>query len=115
MTGDRPSTLRERDKIFAEFQDTPKYKVLLAHPACMAHSLTLTRASTTLWAGPVTSLDTFTQANGRIYRVGQQNKTLVGMIGGTAAERKMYKLLGQNDERQTHFLRIVEAITAEET
>lgn len=103
------------DVIFTEFQDTPKYKVLLAHPACMAHSLTLTAASTTIWAGPVTSLETFHQANGRTFRVGQKHKTLVAMIGGTPMERKMYRLLGANEKLQNHFLSLVEAITEEAT
>jgi SNF2 family DNA or RNA helicase len=109
VTGD--TTQKQRSAIFGEFQDTPKYKVLLAHPACMAHSLTLTAANTTIWAGPVTSLETFTQANGRTYRVGQQHKTLVAMIGGTPMERRIYKLLGANEKLQNHFLSIVEAIT----
>lgn len=109
VTGD--TTLKQRETVFGEFQDTPKYKVLLAHPACMSHSLTLTAASTTIWAGPVTSLETFTQANGRTYRVGQQHKTLVAMVGGTPMERRIYKLLGKNEKLQNHFLSIVEAIT----
>ena len=111
VTGD--TSTKQRDVIFTEFQDTPKYKVLLAHPACMAHSLTLTSASTTIWAGPVTSLETFTQANGRTFRVGQRHKTLVAMIGGTPMERRIYKLLGANEKLQNHFLSIVEAITEE--
>ena len=43
MTGD--TSPKQRDVIFGDFQDTPKYKVLLAHPACMSHSLTLTAAT----------------------------------------------------------------------
>ena len=109
VTGD--TSPKQREVIFGEFQDTPKYKVLLAHPACMSHSLTLTAASTTIWSGPVTSLETFTQANGRTFRVGQQHKTLVAMVGGTPMERRIYKLLGRNEKLQNHFLSIVEAIT----
>jgi SNF2 family DNA or RNA helicase len=111
VTGD--TLLSKREKIFHAFQDTGQYKVLLAHPACMAHSLTLTAATTIIWSGPVTSLETFAQANARIYRVGQQNRTLVAMIGGTPAEKRMYKLLGNNETLQNRFLEIVEAITEE--
>ena len=68
---------------------------------------------TTIWAGPVTSLETFQQANGRTYRVGQRLKLLVGMIGGTAMEEKMYKLLAANEKLQNRFFEIVEAITEE--
>lgn len=111
VTGD--TTLKQREQIFYEFQDTRKYKVLAAHPACMSHSLTLTRANTTIWAGPVTSLEIFTQANGRTYRVGQKHRTLVGMVGGTPMEKRIYSLLGRNEKLQNHFLEIVEAITEE--
>ena len=61
----------------------------------------------------MTSLETFTQANGRTFRVGQRHKTLVAMIGGTPMERRIYKLLGANEKLQNHFLSIVEAITEE--
>ncbi len=111
VTGD--TTLKKRDEIFNAFQDTPRYKVLLAHPVCMSHSLTLTAANTTIWAGPVTSLETFTQANGRTYRVGQDSKTLVAMVGGTPMEKRIYKLLGTNEKLQNRFLEIIEAISAD--
>ena len=113
VTGD--TTLKKRDEIFGDFQDSPKYKVIAAHPGCMSHSLTLTQANTTIWAGPVTSLETFQQANGRTYRVGQGFKTLVAMVGGTAMEEKMYKLLAANEQLQNRFLEIVEAITEDIT
>jgi SNF2 family DNA or RNA helicase len=106
VTGD--VTPAKRNEIFTSFQDTPRYKVLLAHPVCMAHSLTLTAATTTIWAGPHTSLDTFHQANGRTYRVGQEHKTLIALVGGTGVEKRIYSLLGQNEQVQNKFLEIVE-------
>ena len=106
VTGD--VTLHNRNIFFRDFQDTKKYKVLLAHPACMSHSLTLTAASTTIWAGPITSLDMFQQANARTYRVGQDSKTLIAMVGGTNAEEKIYRLLGNNESIQNRFLEILE-------
>jgi SNF2 family DNA or RNA helicase len=112
VSGDTP--LKQRNEIFSAFQDTSQYKVIAAHPACMAHSLTLTKANTTIWAGPVTSLEIFTQANGRTHRVGQEHKTLIAMVGGTPMERRIYKLLGQNEQLQNKFLEIVEAITEED-
>lgn len=109
VTGD--TTIKKRDQIFSDFQDTPRYKVLNAHPACMSHSLTLTKATMTIWAGPVTSLETFTQANGRTYRIGQQHKTHVAMIGGTPMEERMYNLLGRNEKLQNRFLDLMKSIT----
>ena len=111
VTGD--VTPAKRNNIFTLFQDTPRYKVLLAHPVCMAHSLTLTAATTTIWAGPCTSLETFHQANGRTFRIGQQHKTLIALVGGTGVEKRIYTLLGQNEQTQNRFLEIVEATTNE--
>jgi len=107
-------TLKTRDTIFGEFQDTPRYKVLLAHPKCMAHSLTLTAATTTVWAGPTTSLEIFEQANGRTFRAGQTQKTLVAMIGGTKAEQRVYKILGANEEVQNKCLTLLKELTTGE-
>lgn len=109
VTGD--ILYNKRSVIFGEFQDTSKYKVLLAHPACMSHSLTLTAASTTIWGGPVTSLEVFQQANARFYRVGQDTKTLIAMVGGTAAEEKIYRLLGSNESIQNRFLEVLEIMS----
>ena len=109
VTGD--ISVPKRNTIFSEFQDTSQLKVLLAHPGCMSHSLTLTAATSVIWAGPVTSLDTFYQANGRIYRIGQRHKTLIAMVGGTPIERKIYKLLGNNESVQERFLSLVEQLT----
>jgi hypothetical protein len=107
VTGDTLAS--KRPAIFSAFQKTTQYKVLLAHPACMAHSLTLTAATTTIWTGPVTSLDIFGQANRRFFRLGQDEKTLVAMIGGTAMEKKIYRLLGNNEQVQNRFLELMEA------
>ena len=112
VTGDVP--YKQRNAIFSAFQDTRRYKVLVAHPACMSHSLTLTSASTTIWAGPHTSLDVFMQANARTYRVGQTHKTLIAMVGGTGVEQRIYRLLGRNEAVQNRFLDIIKGQTEEE-
>jgi SNF2 family DNA or RNA helicase len=112
VSGDTP--IKQRNVIFTQFQDTKKYKAIAAHPACMAHSLTLTEASTTIWAGPTTSLEIFQQANGRTNRIGQRFKTLVAMIGGTPIEERMYKLLGANETLQNKFLQIIQGLTTGE-
>ena len=96
-----------RNLIFSAFQDTPKYKVLLAHPVCMSHGLTLTAANTIIWFGPTLSLDTFYQANGRITRLGQEHKQVIAMLGGTKIERRIYSILGKNEKVQQHFLDII--------
>jgi SNF2 family DNA or RNA helicase len=101
----------ERGEIFNLFQNTDKYKVLNAHPACMAHGLTLTAADTIVWFGPIPSLETYEQANARIRRVGQTAKQQVFKLWGTPAERAMYKRLDQRQDMQDNVLDILADIT----
>jgi SNF2 family DNA or RNA helicase len=61
----------KRNRIFKDFQTQVNPRIILAHPGTMAHGLTLTAATTIIWAAPVTSTETFLQANARISRPGQ--------------------------------------------
>ena len=60
-----------------------KIKVLIAHPATMAHGLTLTAASTVVWYGPINSNEQYTQANGRVERIGKRHTANVIHIEAT--------------------------------
>lgn len=104
VSGDTPN--RTRSAHFSAFQQTGKFKVLAAHPQCVAHGLTLTAADTVIWFGPITSLETYDQANHRIKRVGQKNKQQIIHLQSTAAERKIYKLLRSNQDVQQNFLQL---------
>ena len=84
---------QDRHELFTVFQKTDKYQVLLAHPGCISHGLNLTAADTIIWTLPVTSLDTFEQANARIRRVGQHHKQQFFLMQATPVEKKLYKLL----------------------
>ena len=85
------TSLSDRNRIFRDFQETPEPRILVAHPRCMSHGLTLTAANTVIWFTPTTSLETYEQANGRITRPGQKEKTLIVHLSGTAVERKLYR------------------------
>lgn len=104
ISGDVP--VKQRDEVFAAFQDTDRYKVLPAHPACMAHSLTLTRADTIIWFGPLTSLDHYDQANGRIRRLGQTRRQLFAHFQSSPVERKLYDALIAKQISQFNFLEL---------
>ena len=88
----------ERDTIFNLFQSTGSVKVLVAHPQCMAHGLTLTAADTIIWAAPITSLEIFLQANARIRRIGQRNKQQIIMLQATKVEKKAYARLRAKEQ-----------------
>jgi SNF2 family DNA or RNA helicase len=102
---------KERDNIFNLFQNSNKFKAIVAHPGCMAHGLTLTAADTIIWAGPVTSLETFEQANARIRRVGQKHKQLVLMMQSSEVERKLYARLRAKQHVQDNLLALFEEAT----
>ena len=61
-------------KLETEFQ-AGKYQVMFAHPQSAGHGLTLTKATSTIWASPTYNLDHFIQGSKRIYRIGQAHKT----------------------------------------
>jgi SNF2 family DNA or RNA helicase len=90
----------ERDRIFSAFQTTSNPRVLVAQPAAMSHSLTLTAASTIVWAAPIASNDIFEQANARITRPGQKHSQLIVMVEGTPIERKYYQRLKDKQKIQ---------------
>jgi len=106
--GDTP----KRETIFNLFQNTAKYKVMLAHPGCVHHGLTLTAADTIIWYLPITSLDTYLQANARIRRVGQKHRQQVIHLQGTPVEKKIYKLLKNKEHVQDQLLAMLEDHTS---
>jgi SNF2 family DNA or RNA helicase len=110
VTGSTP--MGQRGDFFKRFQQTSEFKVLNAHPACMSHGLTLTKADTIVWFAPITSNEIFEQANARIRRVGQSHKQQVLMLAGTTAERRAYSRLRQKQELQDSVLDLLAEITA---
>lgn len=100
-----------RDEIFNLFQNTQKYKVLLAHPQCLAHGLTLTAADTIIWACPTASLEIYEQANARIRRVGQKHKQQILHLQATPVEKRIYSLLRSKQRVQDKLLEMFEEAT----
>jgi len=98
----------ERSQVFNLFQNTGKYRVLLAHPQCLAHGITLTAADTVIWFAPVTSLEIYDQANHRIRRIGQKHKQLFLHLQSTPVERKIYQMLQRKQRVQEKLLELFE-------
>ena len=107
--GDTPPA--ERDRIFNLFQHTLDVKVLLAHPTCCCHGLTLTAASTIVWYAPITSNDIYDQANGRIRRIGQKHRQQVFRLQSTPVERRVWAMLQGKQKIQDKFLELLEEAT----
>jgi len=111
VSGDTPAG--ERSQIFNAFQNTSKYKVLAAHPQCLAHGITLTAADTIIWFAPITSLETYEQANARISRVGQKHKQLVLHLQSTPVEARIYSMLKGKQRVQDKLLDLFATATSE--
>lgn len=106
VTGATPKPIR--DRIFSDFQNAKNPRILVAHPKCMAHGLTLTAASTIVWYTPTTSLETYEQACARITRPGQKSKQLIVHLTGSKIEAKLYKRLQQKAGLQGALLELFE-------
>ncbi len=105
--GDTPN----REIIFNHFQRTDKYDVLVAHPQCLSHGLTLTAADTIIWYLPITDYNIFTQTNARIRRVGQKHKQQIICLAGSPVEKRLYQMLRRKQEMQDSFLALFEDAT----
>jgi len=106
VTGSVTKTVR--DHIFSAFQTEASPRVLVAHPKCMSHGLTLTESNTIVWYTPTTSLETYEQANARITRPGQLRKQFIIHLSGTPIETKMYKRLQEKKTLQGALLEMFE-------
>jgi SNF2 family DNA or RNA helicase len=93
ISGDVP--VNRRTEIFRKFQESSDPQVLIIQPQSAAHGVTLTAANVIIWYSPVTSIETYLQANARINRKGQVNKMTIVHIQGSSVERKLYNMLSQ--------------------
>jgi len=89
-------SVRNRTDIFRRFQNENTIKVLIIQPQAASHGVTLTAANTIIWYAPVTSTETYLQANARIDRPGQVNPMTIIHIEGSPVERKLYFMLQNN-------------------
>lgn len=100
-----------RDEVFYRFQHADDPHVIVAHPGCMSHGLTMTAANTIVWYCPTDSLDTYIQANARIARPGQQHKTNIVHLHCSKVERKCYGRLQKQETNQGLLLEMFEEQT----
>jgi SNF2 family DNA or RNA helicase len=89
-------SVNKRSELIKQFQENPDPYVLIIQPQAASHGLTLTAANTVIWYAPVTSVETYLQANARINRPGQKNAMTIVHIRGSEVENKLYYMLQNN-------------------
>ncbi len=89
-------SVNKRSDIVHRFQTAKDPHVLLIQPQAASHGLTLTEADTIIWYAPVTSVETYLQANARINRPGQKNAMTIVHIKGSPVEERLYTMLQTN-------------------
>lgn len=99
-----------RDVIFTTFQRSTEPRILVAHPVCAAHGLTLTAADTIVWASPTLSLEIYEQANARITRPSQTRHTHIIQIQSTPIEKQVYSRLRRKAKMQGALLELFEKL-----
>lgn len=104
--------VHRRGEIVTEFQTKKDPHVLLIQPQAASHGLTLTAADTIIWYAPVTSVETYLQANARINRPGQKNAMTIVHIRGSDVEAKLYGMLQSNIDNHVKIIDLYRRIFA---
>jgi SNF2 family DNA or RNA helicase len=89
----------ERATIFNDFRNG-MYKALVCHPDVASHGLTLVNAKATVWYCPVYNQETYAQANKRMHRKGQTERTVVYNVGAHPLEWRVYDALKKKEAVQ---------------
>lgn len=106
-------TASARQKLFDAFQkpDKSELDVIVGVASAFSHGVTLTEASHTIWYAPVTSTETYLQANARMERNGQQRHMTITELWGEQREKQLYDIIAGRTEGQLTLLDIYHTIS----
>ena len=91
--------VNKRTDIFKRFQTTDSPRVLVIQPQAASHGVTLTKADTVVFYGPVMSVETYLQCIARADRIGQDSTNVTVIhLQGSEIEKKMFKQLEKRVE-----------------
>jgi SNF2 family DNA or RNA helicase len=109
IDGDTPANKR---KDIVDRMQAGQLKVVFAHPQSAGHGLTLTTATTVIWASPTYNAEHYQQFNRRIYRAGQTQKTeIIHIAADNTWEPDVYTKLQSKLERMDDLLQILNQLT----
>ena len=102
------SNMYARTQTVNDFQ-AGKFRVLFIHPQSAGHGITLTRGTATIWVSPTYNSELFVQANARIFRGGQTQKTETILISANGtADEAAYKALNDKVLNMNNLLEILQ-------
>ncbi|MDE2106914.1 MAG: DEAD/DEAH box helicase, partial [Patescibacteria group bacterium] len=100
----------ERTQIVTMYQ-AGKFQVLFGHPKSVAHGLTLTKGTATIWASPTYDLEIFKQGSKRQHRMGQTQKTeTIVVTAADTIDQLVYDKMLAKDARMTTLLDLFSSI-----
>ncbi len=105
-------SVNKRSQLVDDFQTRKDPHVLIIQPQAASHGLTLTAADTIIWYAPVTSVETYLQANARIDRPGQKNAMTIVHIKGSPVEDKLYTMLQNNIDHHEKLIDLYREVMA---
>ena len=83
--------------------------MLIANARTIAHGLTLTKGTRTIFASPTPDLEHFLQGYKRIYRIGQKEKTeTIMVIAPGTIDEYVWEQCQKKDVRQSDLLSYME-------
>jgi SNF2 family DNA or RNA helicase len=103
----------KRSEIFKKFQEDTNPRVLVIQPQAAAHGVTLHAANVVVWWGPITSIETYLQANARVHRAGQHHPCTVVHLQGSPVEKRIYKMLSQKLDVHTKLIELYQNFVEE--
>lgn len=105
---DGSAPANKRGDIVRQFQ-AGQLQVLFCHPQSAGHGLTLTKATTVIWASPTYNAEHYQQLNGRIYRAGQKKRTEIIQIAAKYTwEIDVYKKLDSKLNKMEDLLNLLD-------
>lgn len=109
IDGDTPANKR---KDIVDRMQTGQLQVVFCHPQSAGHGLTLTTATSVIWASPTYNAEHYQQFNRRIYRAGQTKKTeVIHIAASNTWEPEVYTKLEGKLERMDELLSILNKLT----
>lgn len=104
----------DRERLVTAYQ-AGMYQVIFGHPKTVAHGVTLTRGTATIWASPTYDLELFAQGSKRQHRIGQTQKTeTIVIVAKGTIEEKVWEILEGKNKRMRNLLDLFGTLNKEE-